>query len=221
MGFFDIYNRKVTELVDDFCNRDFSPDGDRIHIVDVKDRPGCRYSCISSLEVWYSINDELEYVNNQKYQGYLRRIEASEDPESLRQILISESTVALDESIPREFFTNRIDGIVEASNYQNGLYPLRFSELVTNADDYVFENSYLDRCGFFNGQPAYMNRIILVYNDFENYFKKSTNSVSGFDKQGEVFCTDVLRISEYLRWQFTDNFMEYVRINGFGDYIKK
>lgn len=51
--------------------------------------------------------------------------------------------------------------------------------------------------------------------------KKNTDSVSGFDKQNEVFCTDVLRISEYLRQQFTDNFMEYVMINGFGDYIKK
>lgn len=225
MGFFDVYNRKVTELVDDFCNRDFSPDGDRIHIVDVKDRRGSGHSYISSLggslEVWYSINDELEYVNNQKYQGYLRRIEASEDLESLRQILIIDSTVALDESIPKAFYTNCIDRIVEASNYQNGLYPLKFSQLVTNVDDYVFENSYLDRCGFFNGQPAYTNRMILVYDDFENYFKKNINSVSGFDKQNEVFCTDVLRISEYLRQQFTDNFMEYVRINGFGDYIKK
>lgn len=201
MGCLSINNRKATEWVDHFRDKYLSPYGDRIYIADVRDRR----DTIGSLAVWYSINDELQRINNKTYQGFLRGMNAFEDEESLEQILIIDSVVALDGTIPREFFTS-VDVIIKSLNQQNSLHPLTFSQLVTNVDHYAFETSYLESCHFFNGQPAYINRVLLVYEPGNPFFDKTPNSVSDFDKQDKAFCKDVLSISEYLRQQYIDTF---------------
>lgn len=199
MGYLGVNNRKATEWVDHFRDRYLSPDGDRIYIANVEDQRDID----GSLAVWYSINDELQHINNQTYQGYLRLVKAYEDQESLEQVLTIDSVVALDRTIPEEFFSG-VDEVIKSLNQQNSLYPLTFSQLVTNVDHYVFGSSYLDSCGFFGGQPAYINRVVLIYDAFNDFFNKNTTSISDFDKQDKVFCTDVLRISEYLRRQYID-----------------
>lgn len=199
MGCLSINNRKATEWVDHFRDRYLSPDGDRIYIANVKDQRDTD----GSLTVWYSINDELQHINNQTYQGYLRLVEAYEDQESLEQVLTIDSVVALDRTIPKEFFAG-VDEVIKSLNQQNSLYPLTFSQLVENVDHYVFGSSYLDSCSFFGGQPAYINRVVLIYDAFNDFFRKNTTSISDFDKQDKAFCKDVLRISEYLRQQYID-----------------
>lgn len=199
MGCLSINNRKATEWVDHFRDKYLSPDGDRIYIANVRDQRDTD----GSLTVWYSINDELQHINNQTYQGYLRLVEACEDQESLEQVLTIDSVVALDRTIPKEFFTG-VDEVIKSLNQQNSLHPLTFSQLVTNVDHYVFGSSYLDSCGFFGGQPAYINRVVLIYDPGNPFFNKTPNSVSDFDKQDKAFCKDVLRISEYLRQQYVD-----------------
>lgn len=199
MGYLSINNRKATEWVDHFRDKYLSPDGDRIYIANVEDRRDTD----GSLTVWYSINDELQHINNQTYQGYLRLVKAYEDQELLEQVLTIDSVVALDRTIPKEFFTG-VDEVIKSLNQQNSLHPLTFSQLVTNVDHYVFGSSYLDSCGFFGGQPAYINRVVLIYDPGNPFFNKTPNSVSDFDKQDKAFCKDVLRISEYLRQQYVD-----------------
>ena len=201
MGCLSINNRKATEWVDHFRDKYLSPDGDRIYIANVRDQRDTD----GSLTVWYSVNDELQHINNQTYQGYLRLVEACEDQESLEQVLTIDSVAALDRTIPKEFFTG-VDEIIKSLNQQKSLYPLTFSQLVTNVDHYVFGSSYLDSCSFFGGQPAYINRVVLIYDAFNDFFRKNTTSISDFDKQDKVFCKDVLRISEYLRRQYIDTF---------------
>jgi hypothetical protein len=199
MGYLGINNRKATEWVDHFRDKYLSPDGDRIYIANVRDQRDTD----GSLTVWYSVNDELQHINNQTYQGYLRLVEACEDQESLEQVLTIDSVAALDRTIPKEFFTG-VDEVIKSLNQQNSLHPLTFSQLVTNVDHYVFGSSYLDSCGFFGGQPAYINRVVLIYEPGNSFFDKTPNSVSDFDKQDKAFCKDVLRISEYLRQQYID-----------------
>ena len=201
MGCLSINNRKATEWVDHFRDKYLSPDGDRIYIANVRDQRDTD----GSLTVWYSVNDELQHINNQTYQGYLRLVEAYEDQESLEQVLTIDSVVALDGTIPKEFFTG-VDEVIKSLNQQNSMYPLTFSQLVMNLDHYVFGSSYLDRCDFFGGQPAYINRVVLIYDAFNDFFKRNTDSISDFDKQDQAFCKDVLRISEYLRQQYIDTF---------------
>lgn len=201
MGYLSVNNRKVAEWVNNFCGKSLSPYGDRIYIAGIKDRR----DTIGLLEVWYSINDELQHVNNQIYQGFLRAVNAYEDPESLEQILIIDSVAALDMTIPKEFFTG-VDEVIKSLNKQKSLYPLTFSQLVENVDHYEFGSIYLDSCEFLDGQPAYINRVLLVYEPGNPFFDKTPNSVSDFDKQDKVFCKDVLRISEYLRRQYIDTF---------------
>lgn len=77
MGCLSVNNRKVAEWVNNFSGKSLSPYGDRIYIAGIKDRR----DTIGLLEVWYSINDELQHVNNQTYQGFLRAVNAYEDPE--------------------------------------------------------------------------------------------------------------------------------------------
>lgn len=199
MGYLGINNRKATEWVDHFRDKYLSPDGDRIYIANVRDQRDTD----GSLTVWYSVNDELQHINNQTYQGYLRLVEACEDQESLEQVLTIDSVAALERTIPKEFFTG-VDEVIKSLNQQNSLHPLTFSQLVTNVDHYVFGSSYLDSCGFFGGQPAYINRVVLIYEPGNSFFDKTPNSVSDFDKQDKAFCKDVLRISEYLRQQYID-----------------
>lgn len=201
MGCLSINNRKATEWVDHFCGKSLSPYGDRIYIANVRDQRDSD----GSLTVWYSVNDELQHINNQTYQGYLRLVEAYEDQESLEQVLTIDSVAALDGTIPKEFFTG-VDEVIKSLNQQNSMYPLTFSQLVMNLDHYVFGSSYLDSCDFFGGQPAYINRVVLIYDAFNDFFKRNTTSISDFDKQDKVFCTDILRISEYLRQQYIDTF---------------
>ena len=199
MGYLGINNRKATEWVDHFRDKYLSPDGDRIYIANVRDQRDTD----GSLTVWYSVNDELQHINNQTYQGYLRLVEACEDQESLEQVLTIDSVAALDRTIPKEFFTG-VDEVIKSLNQQNSLHPLTFSQLVTNVDHYVFGSSYLDSCGFFGGQPSYINRVVIIYEPGNSFFDKTPNSVSDFDKQDKAFCKDVLRISEYLRQQYID-----------------
>ena len=215
MGVLSINNRKVTEWVDNFCGKYLSPYGDRIYIAGIKDRRDTD----GSLTVWYSINDELQHINNQTYQGYLRLVKAYEDQESLEQVLTIDSVVALDGTTPKEFFTD-VDEVIKSLNQQNSLYPLTFSQLVMNVDHYVFGSSYLDSCDFFGGQPAYINRVVLIYEPGNPFFDKIPNSVSDFDKQDKAFCKDVLSISEYLRQQIVDVIQSYARINGFGGHTR-
>lgn len=203
MGCLSINNRKATEWVDHFRDKYLSPDGDRIYIANVEDQRDTD----GSLAVWYSVNGELQHTNNQIYKGCLRYIKAFEDEESLEQVLTIDSVVALDGRIPEEFFTD-VDEVIKSRNQQDSLYPLTFSQLVTNVDHYVFGSSYLDSCGFFGGQPGYVNRVVLIYDAFNDFFNKNTTSISDFDKQDKNFCTDVLSISEYLRRQSIDAFHE-------------
>lgn len=201
MGCLSVNNRKIAEWINNFSGKSLSPYGDRIYIAGIKDRR----DTIGLLEVWYSINDELQHVNNQTYQGFLRAVNAYEDPESLEQILIIDSVAALDGTIPKEFFTS-VDVLIKYLNQQNSLRPLTFSQLVTNVDHYEFDSIYLDSCEFLGGQPAYINRVLLIYEPSNPFFDKTSNSVSNFDKQDKSFCEDVLRISEYFRQQYIDTF---------------
>lgn len=214
MGYTGIDNQKISSWANTFCDRIFSPFGDRIHIANVKDQ----LSTKGSITVWFSINDELQQFNNQTYQGYLRTISAYEDSKSHEQFLIIDLTVALDGVLPKEFYVG-LSKRINSHHREYGLSSLSFSPLTVHADKYAFECSYLERCDFFNGQPAYVNRLLIGYKGLNTLLSKSPASTDECYDAIEQFCRDILNIGDYLRRHYLGNLITYAKEKGYEDFV--
>lgn len=213
MGCISIDNRKVTEWVDNFCGKILSPFGDRIYIANINDQRDSH----GSFMVWYSINDELQELSDQSYKGYLRAINAFEDSESLEQFLVIDVVAAVDIRPPNEFY-HGLNEFIKRLHFTYTKDKLSFIELVARSDQFFVDGGYLDECGFFNGYPAYVNRIIFSYDAFNSLLYKTPTPTSDFDEQNKKFCEDILSIGDYLRDQFILALEVYAEDQGY-EYI--
>lgn len=213
MGYFAVNNRKVTEWVDYFANGHPSPTGNDIYMIDVKDRR----DTTGSIAVWYSVNDELKRSNDYVYQGFLRSMNAFEDPETLEQFLLVDLVEALDGRFPKDFYTG-LDEYIRDNYFPFTVERFWRSQLVADSDRISFEGLYLDNCGFFNGRPAYINRAVFKYDIFNDLFQNPP--ATKFDEQKEKFCPDILRIGDCLREQYIDAFESYAIEKGYRHLLK-
>ena len=194
--------------VENFISKRVSPTGDCIDIITTKDRR----DTIGSLAVWYTVNFELKEVSDYTYEGFLRSMNAFEDSESLEQYLLVDLVAPLDRRFPQDFYTG-LDEYIRDDYFLFTAKNFWSSKLGYHSDNISFEGLYLRNCDFFDGQPAYINRVYFRYYSSNSLFQNPP--ATGFDEQNEKFCEDILRIGDLLRDQYVDAFESYAIGKGY------